>query len=468
MTIARIEDVAALAQAFGADMAEVKPNVRKISTDAGRAPLVSDDASQGFATGSRWVFGGREWVATDTTPGAAKWRPVSTPLLTDFASAQAAVDWLAGSGGEMVIPAGVHALTAPINLSKLGPTGRRAVLRGEGQSSVLEFSGFSGESIYAGDPVTQGSSLGWDLRDFRIRGQANTAGTGIFLERANSARIKRVWFERMQDAILISETYGARITECHATSLGRDFLRAAGRTFHLVMRENGAFGIGGYFLNLMNTDASLNIRLLDNDIEVCGGVVKSAGRIHGLSYQGNYMEQSSGPMFDFSQAVRGEISAGNTFQMSGAQTIANLLGAFHGNHVIDIQVAWGANSFPSVGNNAAGPNGTVAPSPKRVPVIGNAYMAHRSHDQIGYYKDPTGRVYLQGNATRDTAQPAPTLPYVLFNLPVGFRPASPMTFGTQGTTNGITKFRITGTGDVVIEHTGTGDIGLGGINFMAA
>ena len=57
------DDVKALAEAFGRDMGEVKPNVRKINTNATRAPLPSDDETQGYAAGSRWLWQGQEWVA---------------------------------------------------------------------------------------------------------------------------------------------------------------------------------------------------------------------------------------------------------------------------------------------------------------------------------------------------------------------------------------------------------------------
>lgn len=78
MTIARIEDVAALAQAFGGDIkaletdvGSIAPNVRKLNTDAARAPLPTDDASQGYEAGSRWMFNGYEWLLSEDG-----WRPV--------------------------------------------------------------------------------------------------------------------------------------------------------------------------------------------------------------------------------------------------------------------------------------------------------------------------------------------------------------------------------------------------------
>ena len=462
--------IAELAVWLGDAFQSYERDYRKITTDADRAPLPTDDATNGYQPGSRWQWGGRSWRATDTTPGAAKWRTEGAPYLTDWASPQAALDWVASVGGELVIPAGTHTLTAPLNLTKLGHLNRRAVLRGEGQSSILQFNGIPGNAIYAGSPAVAGSGLGWDLRDFRVKGQSNTSMTGIFLEYANSARLSRVWFTTMQDAIRMKDTYGVRITECTATQLGRDFLRAETRTFHLIMRDNGAFGIGGYFLNLTGPGANLNIRCEANDVEVCGGLVKTQGTIDGFAWVGNYMEQAAGQMFDFNADVRGEISGSNTFQLSNSQVIDRFLGSMDNNHVVTTQVTWGEDAFPSVGNNAAGVSGSIAPSPKRVPVIGSAYMDQGFYDPVGYYKDHTGRVYLQGNAARNTDVAAPTLPYTLFTLPEGYRPAAPMTFVTTGTTTGTTgptKIRITAAGGVIIDAITANDLGLGGINFMA-
>lgn len=80
MSIARNEDVAALAEAFGSDIkaletdvAAFAPNVRKINTEATRAPLPTDDETQGYAVGSRWQYQGQEWIAAAVGAGAARW-----------------------------------------------------------------------------------------------------------------------------------------------------------------------------------------------------------------------------------------------------------------------------------------------------------------------------------------------------------------------------------------------------------
>lgn len=392
------------------------------------------------------------------------------PRITDFATMQTAIDWLAGNGGEMLIPVGTHILTEPLNLAKLGPLGRRAVLRGEGQSSILQFNGVTGDAIYAGSATTTGSGLGWELRDFRIRGDSNAAMTGIFLENANSARLSRVWFQTMQDAIRMSNTFGVRVGECHATDLGRDFLRAS-KTYHLILRENGAFGIGGYFVNFTDAGPFINVAMTGNDVEVCGGLIKSAGSIHALLFNGNYFEQATGQVFDFDGAVRGEINA-NTLQMSGAQSIENFLGSFTYNHLFEIQFSWGTGSFPvAVGRNMPGTNSSVQRKPKKPATLQPGYTAQGAYETISYHKDITGRVDLQGNAVRDTGALATiTYPHLLFTLEAGYRPLAPQTFVAHGTGSGPARIRVQVDGGVYIDGNGASDasVGVGGVSFMAS
>lgn len=92
MTYARDENVQALAQAFGEDMGEVQPNVRKLNTEATRAPLPTDDASLGYGVGSRWLWHGQEWVAVDVTPGGARWVSASASFDATAAAPMNGVD----------------------------------------------------------------------------------------------------------------------------------------------------------------------------------------------------------------------------------------------------------------------------------------------------------------------------------------------------------------------------------------
>ena len=57
------------------NLSAVASNVRKINTSTNRAPLPTDDETQGYSVGSRWIWKGQEWVASVTTPGGARWVP---------------------------------------------------------------------------------------------------------------------------------------------------------------------------------------------------------------------------------------------------------------------------------------------------------------------------------------------------------------------------------------------------------
>lgn len=473
MTYADDEATRELAAAFGRDMGKVLPNVRKNNMDATRAPLPSDDETQGYAVGSRWGINGAEWLRAD-----AEWVPATghlTPahfgavgdgVTDDTVALQAMLNAVQQNGGEAVIPNRTFVVSATLTLPKLGAGGKRVMLRGEGHQSELRFTMASGICIYAGNPVSQGGALGWHLRDFKIKG--TSALTGVYLERANSARVEGVSFDTLGEAIAMSETYGARILNNHAVGLTGDFLRCVTRTFGTVVSLNGVFNIGGYLLNLTGAVPSLNIVLEGNDTEVCGGIIKSAGLIHALTYRGNYMEQASGPIFDFAAAVNGQIE-GNTFQLSPENTIANYLGTFVNNHLVEQRIVWAATSFPiAVAGNVVGANSAVPATPAKVPTLAPAYMAHpANYLSPRYRRDVTGRVHMSGNATRDTGQAAPTLPYTLFTLEAGYRPAATQTFATQGASPGVSKIRIAASGDVVLEGGGLPDFGLGGISFMA-
>ena len=90
MTYALDVNVRDLAAAFGRDVGWLDENTRKITTDATRAPLPTDDEVQGYAPGSRWLWQGQEWVAAGVAEGAAVWSPVSYGTLPSRGEAEAA------------------------------------------------------------------------------------------------------------------------------------------------------------------------------------------------------------------------------------------------------------------------------------------------------------------------------------------------------------------------------------------
>ena len=121
MSYASDEGVRALAAAFGRDMGEVKPNVRKINTNATRAPLPTDDASQGYEAGSRWQHEGQEFTAARTPGGAIAWVPGEATPHGFGARADGdhddsdAVEAAFMSGLPVALPAGEYVLTRTIN-----------------------------------------------------------------------------------------------------------------------------------------------------------------------------------------------------------------------------------------------------------------------------------------------------------------------------------------------------------------
>lgn len=117
MTYADDQATRELAAAFGRDMGKVLPNVRKNAFDMPRAPLPSDDGTQGYAVGSRWQYGGREWLRANTG-----WVPkdiTTTPQIFGAVADGAADDRLAfvaaeAAGASPVVVTGKHFLsTAP-------------------------------------------------------------------------------------------------------------------------------------------------------------------------------------------------------------------------------------------------------------------------------------------------------------------------------------------------------------------
>lgn len=94
--------------------------LRKNNLNASRAPLPSDNETQGYAAGSRWQFQGQEWLhagqgrwvnTVEVTPQAFGAR--GDGVANDTAAIQAALDWLRDQGGGVLrFPAGAYRVSA--------------------------------------------------------------------------------------------------------------------------------------------------------------------------------------------------------------------------------------------------------------------------------------------------------------------------------------------------------------------
>lgn len=157
----------------GSRSAIAQAQLRKNSLMAARAPTKSDDASQGYGVGSRWLWQGREWVAAGVDAGAARWAPKDialTPQMfgaradgvtNDHAAIQAAINAAALIGGEVRFPPGTYMVAPNLDLRagvSLVGSGKASVLRslgprGTGTSGI-------GLQLVRGDNVS-----GFTIRD---------------------------------------------------------------------------------------------------------------------------------------------------------------------------------------------------------------------------------------------------------------------------------------------------------------
>ena len=138
------EQAADIATAAADTVLDIGVNLRKNNFDATRAPLPSDDQTQGYAVGSRWQWRGQEWlrvvtgwVAKDTALTPAMFGAVGDGVADDrpaFAAANAV-------GGHLHIPVPPvrYNLSAPLSLNRVSVSvdgnGRWAQLTDSGQLS---------------------------------------------------------------------------------------------------------------------------------------------------------------------------------------------------------------------------------------------------------------------------------------------------------------------------------------------
>lgn len=152
---------------------EIGASIRKANFDAIRAPLPTDNETQGYGVGSRWLWQGQEWLYT----GSGNWVPIALrsdlvvnarhfgDLATGARQAiEAAMDYvlaLSPNGGVVELPAGHF----NINYSGITAHGRRIgleprsniTLRGQGSATRLRVADGANIDLIASDPFAGGS-----------------------------------------------------------------------------------------------------------------------------------------------------------------------------------------------------------------------------------------------------------------------------------------------------------------------
>lgn len=334
---------------------------------------------------------------------------------------QAAIDAMLAEpdGGGLNIPRDIFNHSAQITI----PKGNPIILQGAGHGTKLLFTATAGlNAFYLGDETGGGCDI--HLRDFSIYADTDTYVSGMYLRKANIARIERVFFNNLKACILSDNSYGLRIYDNRALSIADDFFKTAGGGTHgSVFFGNGYFTSTGYLANFADGSSNINNTFIGNDSEVVAGILKNASGsiLYALTYDGNYMEQASGNIFDFSDAVYGSINR-NTFQSSTSNAIANFTGPFDGNLLYNQTITWASSSKPQIGyaNKVTG-TGSLGQSNKTFTptVIGTATAGTGTYTtQSGTYTQIQNRILFDlvvtwsahtgtGNIAINTDLPAP-------------------------------------------------------------
>lgn len=313
---------------------------------------------------------------------------------------QAAIDGMLAEtyGGKLTIPRGRFPHSAQINLAKAG---KRVILQGHGEATQLYFPATANmNALYIGSAIAGGGS-GWILRDFTIISDTDGYVTGVYLENANSTRVENVRFQTIKEAIVSDASFGLRVQNCSALSLGGDFFRAPNRTHGNLFLGNSVFTIGGWLANFEDSLANINNVFLGNDTEVCGGILKSAGSLYAFVYDANYMEQASVAIFSFGAASYGSIR-GNTLQMSADTSMANFHGAFEANHCFDQVFTWPSTSTPRLRDNIATGTGSIGQAYRTfTPVLQGSTTAGAGtySTQSGTYTKVQDRIFFDISLT---------------------------------------------------------------------
>ena len=165
----------------------VSENVRKLTTNATRAPLPTDNEAQGYEAGSRWQYAGQEWLRD-----ASGWVALARgDVMLDFRAfadpTESFAHWAINraiqaaanrGGGQVIIPlsvtvAGPIQLRTGVHLVGLGkPT---ITLAGGANCNVLESLGF-GTLTGTGQHSTGGATAGSRCGVHGLRIDANKAG----------------------------------------------------------------------------------------------------------------------------------------------------------------------------------------------------------------------------------------------------------------------------------------------------
>jgi len=379
----------------------------------------------------------------------------------DKAAIQAAFDYAASlpDGAEVFFPTGVYRLSGAINITNA----KSLTVTGCGDSSVVQMiTGTGGPIFNCGHPSLVYSTR-LIIQNIFFRGPVSGTSKGITLQNCNTAKIKDCVFQSQATGIETVESYAVEI-------LGNVFdvcslygFIAATKCHNAVLERNNFYTClqGARFD--VTSDA---ITIDNNNFEYCGSPIYLTN-CNAVSIRGNYIEYQTNAVFDLVGTSRQVFIENNFIALgSGGGAVATLNnitgGTFKGNFIYNQTVSTGAALVDFViGDNYKTGTGTMPVQPWIAPTLLNSWANQANYAPAGYRKDDSGVVYLRGNLTGGAALTT------AFNLPVGYRPATFITFACMGG-GGAVWIEVRPNGDV-LTVTAPGNLtALNGISFNPA
>lgn len=370
----------------------------------------------------------------------------------------------APNGMAMYIPAGVYRLNTQITF----PNSKSFILYGDGDSSVVHLVGGAGQAVFqVGSASTYPTRQ--VLKDIFFRGPDGGTSSGLRMQNCNTARVEGCVFQNQVSGIILDACYAVEvISVVYDVCTLYGLVSPTTSCHNLIVKRNNFFtcgvGGGGHAINI--SVASDNIVIDDNDFEYCNVTLKLQD-CTAVSFTRNYAEYCASSIFDFQGTCYGVEIALNWLALGTlSTTIGNVSGGSLKNNTVYNQTIGVATSCVDfiVGRNRKYGTGTLGQSSWRTPALSGTFSTQSGYAAAQYIKMENGQVQLRGNLLNGAAGS------LIFNLPVGYRPALAQTFATASSAQpGLSIVEVRANGDVwcITRDTSTGT-GLNGVVFDAA
>ena len=363
-------------------------------------------------------------------------------------------------GVRVYAPAGTYRTSASV----IFPNSKSFIFYGDGDASAFRLIGGTGQPVFMVGSATIYSTR-QVIKDIFIQGPTSGTSNGIRWQNCNTLRAEGVTVQSQVTGMQFDSCYAPEVISFVADVCSTYALYSTTSCHNMVVERSNFFtcGVagGGQAINI--AVASDNVVIDNNDFEYCNVALRMNGG-SALSFRGNYAEYCANSIFDFIAPMYSvDISSNWLAYGVLSTTIANVVsGSLKLNRVTD-QTIGNTSSGLVIGTNYKTGIGTLAQSSWATPALSGTFGQQGSYYTAQYLKYMDGRVVLRGNLLAGAAGS------LIFNLPVGYRPGSPLTFATASSAGpGTSIVEVRTNGDVwCITRDAAGGTGLNGVSFEA-